>query len=298
MEVELDLGLGEEPTEIAQISDIHFNYCLPEKEEDEEVNNSRLHRIWLANGSSVSSALAAMDAASYCDQTVVTGDTVDYLSKGALELTVKHIFERDPSVICTLGGHDITKQMQTGQPNKLSVDERLDIIRSAWIHDIFYYSRDVGSKVIAVGLDNGQGIFHPMQVEKLKADICRARNEGKIILIFQHEPLSTGKPEDNNVPSLLDYANYKSAYNFYDGAIMCAPEKLNGATAELYSLICENADVIRAVFNGHLHAVFYTEIKASYKDADGNAVSATIPQYTATANAYFKNGIITRIIVK
>lgn len=67
------------------------------------------------------------------------------------------------------------------------------------------------------------------------------------------------------------------------------PADVNTNTLALYGLITESADVIKGVFCGHQHNIFYTEITAK---------NGFIPQYTLTANPYFKNGTLAKIIVK
>lgn len=291
-EIKMNLGLSQR-IEIAQITDVHLNYCLSEELEDQEVNYTKQCRTWLANGESVKSITKAMDVAQYSDQTVITGDILDYLSAGAAELTKKHIFERDPEVICTVGGHDITKQMETGKPDELSAEERLSIIERFWVHDIFYFSKMVKDEIIVVGLNNGQGKYYPCQMERLRKDIKKAREENKFILLFQHEPISTNNPDDvNREPDFIASPSCTKPRNYYNSP-MGRPNDSNVDTVEMYRLITESADVIKGIFCGHYHSFFYTEIKASSK-----AEPAVIPQITAMGNPYFKHvGVVTRIII-
>lgn len=296
-EVNLNLGLGGERIEIAQITDVHLNYCLPDEEEDEEIIYTKKCRTWLSGGESVGAITKAMDVALYFDQTVITGDILDYLSKGAAKLTKEHIFDRDKEAICTLGGHDITKQMETGIPNKLPLEERFKIAQSFWIHDIFYHSKVVGGKILVIGLNTAVGSYYPSQIESLKRDINRAKEENKYILIFQHEPISTGNPQDISVEPVLmassNPANCKPR-NFYSGCIG-KPDSNNEDNNEMYSLITQNADVIKGVFCGHYHSAFYTEIKA-ISQSDGK--ETVIPQYLAMGNPYLGQvGVVTRIII-
>jgi len=296
-EFNLKLGLGGEHVEIAQITDVHLNYCLSDDLEDEEARLTKRCRIWLADGISVTSLNKAMDIASFCDQTVITGDILDYISVGSIMLTKKHIFERNPEIICTLGGHDITKEMQTEQPDKLPLEERLKIVEDFWIHDIYYYSKTIKNKIVVVGLNNGMGRYFTHQVEDLKCEIQKARDEGKYILIFQHEPISTGNPCDTSVePSLVVDGANAPPRDFYNGCIG-APTTTDIPTKEMYSLITENADVIKGVFCGHYHSAFYTELKATYGGEE--KTQTIIPQVIAVANPYFDHaGSVTRIIIE
>jgi hypothetical protein len=143
--------------------------------------------------------------------------------------------------------------------------------------------------VICIGLDNGQGKYLPCQIGKLKEDIEKARKENLIILLFQHENISTLNPSDKEVAAIHMH-NYKPVCNFYDGLkLIGRPDDTEKATLDFYKLLTENADVIKGVFCGHQHNIFYTEILA------GDSV---IPQYTLTANPYFKNGTLAKIIIK
>ena len=184
--------------------------------------------------------------------------------------------------------------MQTGRQNQLSLEERLDTLRKVWPHDIHYCSRVVDDRVICIGLDNGQGKYLPCQTEGLRSDIERARMENKIILIFQHENISTRNPSDTCISTIHDH-NYKPTCNFYDSDNLIArPSDENADTLAVYKLITENADVIKGVFCGHQHNIFYTEIPAT----DPSGEKTVIPQYTLTANPYFKNGTVCVIRVK
>ena len=297
IEMEIDSGLGGETVEIDQITDVHFNYISIADQDDRELMGTREKRVWLNEGASVKSAVKAMDVAAFADQTVVTGDTLDYLSDGAMMLTKRHIIDRDPSVMIALGGHELTKQMQTGLTDELSIEERLSILEKFWHHDMYYYSKDVGGKVIAVCLDNGQGRFWDSQVGKLDADIKRARAEGRILLIFMHEPIAT-RDYCGAIPTLWYSMGAHLKLDLCGANIIGAKPDEDAATKAVYSLITENADVVKGIFCGHWHSMFYANVKASYKDGE-NVKDAVIPQLIAPGNAYLDHaGRVVRIIVK
>ncbi|MBR2460769.1 MAG: metallophosphoesterase [Clostridia bacterium] len=296
IETEIDSGLGGEPVEINQITDIHFNYVAIADESDGEAMGTRSCRKWLREGESVKSAINAMNVAEYADQTVITGDTLDYLSKGTEMLTKRHIISRDPGVMIALGGHDLTKQMQTSLPNELSLDERMAILSEFWPHDMFYHAKDVGDKVICVCLDNSRSCFLPCQPDRLDKEIKRARTERKILLLFMHEPIST-RDFKGKLPTLWYSPGAHREYDFCtEDTVGFKPN--DEATKRMYSLITENADVIKGIFCGHRHSMFYTEIIASYSDNEGIHQSV-IPQLVAPGNPYLDHaGRVVRIIVK
>ena len=110
-----------------------------------------------------------------------------------------------------------------------------------------------------------------------------------VVLLFQHENISTLNPADTEVEA-IHHHNYKPVCNFYDAPkLIGRPSDTESATLEFYKLITESADVIKGVFCGHQHNIFYTEILARER---------VIPQYTLTANPYFKNGTLAKIVIR
>ncbi len=294
----IDIGKGGNPVEIVQITDVHFNYCNEEDLADEELAYTKTCRKWLHDAASVTGIRNAISYAKLFDCVVVTGDTLDYQTRGAMELTKREIWDVVPDALITLGGHDVTREMQTGKPNELSVEERLCWLAREWKHDIFYESRVIGDKALVVALDNGCSCYRPSQVKKLKADIARARAENLALLIFEHEPIATrGPAEDDAIP----------AFHIYDSKVRTFLRELIGgsdrdesdATKEVYRLITENADVVRGVFCGHRHSAFYTEIHGTYTDENGAVHERIIPQPVLEGNPYDGQcGHVMRITVK
>ena len=289
----IDSGKGGEAIEIAQITDVHFNICNDLDRTDHESALTERCRKWLAGGVSKAGIQKAMEFASFADQTIITGDTLDYLSHGAMDMMDEYVWNKDETVLCALGGHELTKQMQTGGVNETSLESRLEILRGYWRHDMFYVSRVLGDKAMVIVLDNSMQKYTKYQIEKLKNDIALARENGYVALIFQHEPISTGREEDTAVEAYKVYDS--SVRDFYNliGVIG------NDDTKELYKIITENADVIRGVYCGHMHSAFYTEIKGSYLNERGERVEKNIPQYLLEGNPYDNQcGHVMRITVK
>lgn len=297
-EIHITSGYGDANVEIAQITDIHFNYVSSITDvNDRELEYTKQCRKWNGESESVLSAIRAMDVAQYADQTIVTGDTLDYLSKGALLLTQRYLFSRDPNIIITLGGHDITKQMQTSLNDETPLSERYDMLKTVWSHDLFYVSRNIGKRVLAVCLDNGSGRFLSCQPEQLEQDIIRARNENRIILIFMHEPIAA-KNSSGPIPAIIKMDGADSYFDFNGPKVIGNKATTDEATIRVYELITENADVIKGIFCGHEHSSFHTDISATYQDQTGIHPS-NIPQFVASGNPYFGHcGSVTRIIVE
>ena len=271
----------EKPVQIIQLTDLHISYINEEDKKDEEIMHTRQCRQGYADAVNVPAVCRLMKYASEYDCTVVTGDIYDYLSSGAIELTEKYVWEPYPEVIMAVGGHDFTRQMQTGIVNKVPFEERYKTVQKAWKHDIRYYARLIQNKVLVVAMDNNTDHYREWapayteyQAEMLEADIKKARQNGYIILIFQHEPISTMDPKDTIV-NALGAGPDKDFYNRTGNL-----ESDDAATTRAYGLIRENADVVRGVFCGHLHYDYYTEICGSYLDENSIRQEKKIPQVT------------------
>ena len=186
--------------------------------------------------------------------------------------------------------------MQTKMPDETSLDSRYAILRSFWPHEMHYFSKAVKNKVIAVCLDNSLGVFHPNTAERLEADIKEARREGKIILLFMHEPIKTNS-EDGEIPSIWAMSGAPKSVDFSKEGVGSA-EHTDAETDSVCTLIFENADVINGIFCGHQHSAFCTFVNATYCNESGKH-SAKIPQIVAPGNPYLGHcGIVTRIIIR
>ena len=294
-DIEIDAGIGKEIT-IGVVSDLHFNYCNEEdfKEANPVVMSSYEHRVWRAGGDSVPTARKCLEAISDCDQIIVNGDTLDYLTHGAMELMDKEVWDKYPKVLASLGGHECTKSMQGLLEDETTLESRYELLQKYWRHDIHYVSRLIGEKVLCVVMNNSQGTFYDHQIEPLKRDIALAKEKGYPILIFFHEPIDTADPKDEvTTLEMALLVGNKSTFpkNFYNGTGL--GNKGSEANKTVYNLIVNNAEVIKGVFAGHKHSDFYLEILA--KNSDGT--DAIIPQYVTTA-AIYQDGHILRATIK
>lgn len=264
-ELELETGMVKKPVTIVQISDAHINFCddVDLIERNPSTYSTFKQRDWLAYAASSLNLDNSLKYASYFDQTVITGDTIDYISHGALDLVKTHVFDLYPDVLCTLGNHDTVRVM--GLPNDVPdpspSEERYALLEEIWPHDLYYTSRAVKDQVMVIQLHNGSGMFYKQQIEPMKKDLETARKKGYPVLLFYHIPL----------PLNSDLAE----------------------TKEMEGLIAQNADVIKATFCGHWHKDGETAIEG--KTPDGTAVS--IPQYILTSTAY-DSGHVLKINVR
>lgn len=296
-EVTIDSGKGGEAVEIMHLSDMHFNYQNEQdkKEQNPTLQSTAEHRLWGIDGEFVPKSRALLDYSRDADQIVITGDVLDYLCNGAIELTYREVWDKYPEAILTVGNHDFVQNVQGTVEEVLSEEERWQWIERIWKHDPHYFAKTLKDKVMVVQLNNAENKFYAHQVEQLEKDLLVAREQGYVVLLFMHEPMVTGNPKDIRArPVLPDRDAISDTYDFYTGKRWSNvfPE-IDEETADMFRLIKNNGDIIRGVFDGHIHTSFYTEILA--KTADGQ--DTVIPQYTLCASA-FHGGYGLRITVK
>lgn len=291
---------GMKPLEIVQFTDPHFNYCNEKDfaEANPALMSTHQNRWWLANGKTVDVTRRSFDYAAMSDQTIVTGDILDYLSYGAQELTQKHLFWRDSNLLAAIGGHETTREMQGVVEDTTTEESRLDILKSFWCNDIFYESKILGDRVIAVVMDNGShGTYSEDQFDRLKADLEYARQNDLIVLIFQHEPLCTANPAETDVPFVRpnDANGSRNFFKDYMGGVWVRERLKHEWSIKTHDLIRQSADVIKGVFCGHRHSDFYTEILGM--DQNGTPDQTVIPQYVLTATVYDDLGHMMKITI-
>ena len=287
--------LGGDPVTIAHMTDLHFNYCNEEdfKEANPSVMSTYENRVWLKDGESVPNAAKCLELGSKADQMVITGDVLDYISNGAIELLQTQIWDKYPEALVTLGNHESIRVCQGTVEDTTTFESRIDILKKAWKHDIFYTSKIIEEKVMVIQMDNASdnsypGRFWECQIEPLKNDLALAREKGYVVLLFYHIPIATNNPEQGVVNPIYGkdggpayFATWGTSHNADD------------ASAAVYDIIVNNADVIKGTFCGHLHSDYYTEIIA--KNPDGT--SAVIPQYILRGTPY-EHGHVLWITVK
>lgn len=293
---DIDLFVGDKKDhkiEIVQISDIHFN-MFDEYDDSPTLKSTKQFRKWLANGEGVDAAIRSMNYAKQFDQTIITGDILDFLSHGAMTLMDKYIWDADPNIMCAIGNHEYVQQMQGIEPEIYTLEERRKMIQDFWRHDIVYTSKILFNKVVCVVMDNGDGRYvSQSQYDKLSKEIETARQNQRVILIFQHVPLATGNPDYSALWPLTSAADTANCpLDFCNDKIGCSHE----LSKSIHELIKSNADVIKGIFTGHWHGNYYTEIDASYSDAEGKH-KTIIPQYVLTSNSYNGTGHVNKISV-
>ena len=167
------------------------------------------------------------------------------------------------------------------------------MLKDNWEHDPIYTSRVLRDKVMVIQMDNGLNdrdevaqphsgnLFRPEQVELLKKDLELAKKNRYVVLLFFHEPIGTGNPADKVVNATYipgADSGVHTTQNLYEN-VAAGTNHDSEASAAIWNLIRENSDNIAAVFAGHVHGDFYSEILGKTRN---------IPQILLTGMAYEK----------
>lgn len=255
-EARFDSGKGGDPAVIVDMTDMHLG-DFPK---------------------SIENTQRCMNYAASYDQTVITGDTINYISQTQFDLLQRMIWDNDPTALVVLGNHDTLMDTAT-------IEQRYQMVQDVWKHNVYYTSKVIKNKAMVIQLDNSLGYFWPEQVSQLKEDIEIAHKNGYVVLIFIHMALRTNNPTYDKCVSF--YPSGTAVKLGTSGVYNSTP-----ATEEVYSLLTDNADVVKGVFAGHVHANYYMEINA--KTSDGK--DAVIPQYILSP-VYSDNGMVMKITV-
>ena len=178
-DVYIDAGIGEEIC-IGHVSDLHFNYCNAQDmaEANPVIMSTIEYRLWQANAKALPNAQRALEfLTEQCEQTVVNGDTLDYLTHGArwimiaalagpkTEIDLKNIYVRNVRIIGStlrsrapsvkaeiLAGivRDVYPKIEAGLV-KPTIHAVLPIEKAEEAQDILYQGRNIGKVVLTVG---------------------------------------------------------------------------------------------------------------------------------------------------
>ena len=288
---------------VVQLTDLHIGYC-----NEEDLNNPTLASTaqnrgesatpptWPNRNSVLRNLGYALDYADGLDanQIVITGDALDYLSMGGLNLLKEKIWSRYPGkVLIATGNHEMVQKMCGKVDETVSETDRFKMLKDNWEHDPIYTSRVLRDKVMVIQMDNGLNdrdevaqphsgnLFHAEQVELLKKDLELAKKNRYVVLLFFHTPIGTGNPADKVVNATYipgADSGVHTTQNLYEN-VAAGTNHDSEASAAIWNLICENSDNIAAVFAGHVHGDFYSEILGKNRN---------IPQILLTGMAYEK----------
>lgn len=265
---------------LVQLSDLHINNLSKKDFADNRQTVFSFYRT-RRFGLNAEFAQVAERALKYADavadQVIVTGDTLDNLNEGALDVQKRLIWSRYPNIISTTGNHEWMEVTVGSMAEVLTKEQAKARLQEDATHDVLYSSK-VQKGVMIIQMDNaalndGRGYgygYEESQITRLAADLEIAKNNGYTVLIFQHVPLQTdeGKFNEIRTPESTP-ANTKPT-----GEI----------NKRMIQLIKDNSDVIKGIFCGHEH------------DSSESTVGG-IPQYLADGN-HKSGGYAVKITVK
>ena len=296
----IDVGVKEEKN-ILLISDIHLsNWNLMDFEEKNPIILETIdkRRSTFKREDTLLNVERIMNYAHLFDKVIVAGDTIDYLTWGAIDYIQRYIYNKRHDALVLLGNHDTRRAMGHSMLDPSTLASREEMIKTVIKTDLYYHSEIIGGKTLVIGLNNGEAKYTPWQYKKLFRDLEMARKNSLSVLIFQHEPICTYNENEKEVMPIYisSPGSYNTGKNFYDNPDRAGSSMSDGDTMRLYRLITENADIIKGVFCGHWHNEAYTEIVGSYVK-NGIKIQKTIPQYVTDAVAY-DNGHMMIITVR
>lgn len=302
-EVVVDSGTGGDAVEIGVISDTHFSYCNEEDLKDPVLASNWEVRNYFKYPTTQEPLLNSIEFAGFMDQIVLTGDAIDYLAKGSIDLLNKYLWDIYPETLIPLGNHEPEKKMTGKVPNTTTLEQRYAELQRYWKHDIYYTEKilknDNGTeKVMLIQIDNDREHFWDHEIPLLEASIAKARQKNIPILMFAHVPLNTRNPDDAVVTTIHSNEYGKTTENFFNKSNFIGNRGSSDTAADnaIYDLITKNADIIKGFYAGHWHMEFYTEIWGKNADGTDNK-NLVIPQYVVTTSTGDK-GHALRITVK
>ncbi len=307
-DVDIDLG-GKNEYTIAHLSDMHLVAMNDDDFLDPQLAKSYLSRK-NAFPDAERNARIAMKYASFFDKTILTGDVLDYLSVGGLDL-LKDIVGKTKALV-TMGNHDYRKVWYDTYTDTVDVEQRYALCQKNWPYNhIHYQSEIIKDKFMIITMDNGadysntyenyynkeftakdaKGNAKTATMDKFFADDIKiAKDNGLAVLIFQHCPIWPNSREN-----FYDLINGKNG-NFGNWYIGSSNLKQSDIDKKMYKQITENAKIIKGIFCGHTHDNYYTEIKAKATPAS-TSYDSVIPQYILGLNARLYGNAI-KITVK
>jgi len=272
---------------LSQVTDIHLN-ILSDKD---FINNRQTmlsyyrNRQDLRDGAKIPNAVNALayaDAVS--DQIIITGDTLDGLTFGGLESTVRVFRDKYPTVISTLGNHDNSEDA-SGMTTILEMRDYDDILASYdnySSHDVRYSSKLMNNRLLVIQMDNAESFYTTEQCEQLEADLALAAENGYKVVLFQHIPLDIDNFADGTKSYTPESEWAVKTYRSNTIKGLSATETNNVGT--IMSLLAQYNNVVEGIFCGHMHDAIDTTVQG-------------IPQYISYANQ-LDDGYVLKITVR
>ncbi len=267
-------GANDEVITLSHVTDVHLN-VLNERDfanarpEVISFYRNRYHLKDAQTAKATKNMMKAADALS--EQVILTGDTLDALNYGSLDLMKRLMITPYPNAIHASGNHELWQDTGVGQiSDTMTMDEKRAVYQEYMPHDSAYSTKLLKNKVLLIQIDNavswGEGSYSysEEQYQALSRDLAMARENNYTVIIAQHLPLQFGvKTGDNknnnqileaNAPNNLSGVKVDMSSN--DAYIMTDPAGTMGTrtvATKTHRLITSYSDVIKGILVGHHH---------------------------------------------
>lgn len=253
----LELG-AEKPFKFLHISDNHTSLA-DEREEEKKLELAQNRELCFKNANKI--LFEARDFIKENNTFMVhTGDLIDFISEKNYEFATEYAESCD--IFMAAGNHEFANYLGEHEDKEYK-NRSADRINACFKNDIFFDSRIVNGINIIVA-DNSYHQFEAWQLERLKEEV----KKGKPILMFMHTPLYDEATYNCMVNELKN--NCAFLMNVPDELVDLYPEALHyhhratKETKEAYDYIV-NEPLIKAIFAGHIHRNFESEINETTK---------------------------------
>ncbi len=253
----LNLG-AEKPFEFIHISDNHIALA-DEREEEKKRELAENRSQCFKNALSVLEA--ARDYANKNNTFVAhTGDLIDFISEKNYEYATEYASSCD--LFLAAGNHEFANYLGEHEDEEYK-SRSANRVNACFKNDILFDSKIVNG-INLLAIDNSYHQFLPWQLERLKKEV----EKGLPILLFMHTPLYDEKTYDYMINKLHNSCAF--LMNVPDELVDLYPEALHyhhratETTKESYKYILEEP-LIKAVFAGHIHFPFESDLNESTK---------------------------------
>ncbi len=190
-----------------------------------------------------------------------TGDLIDFVSERNLE-EVK-AFTDSYDCFMAAGNHEFSLYVGEAKEDAAYRNLSLDKVQSVFKNDIRFSSRKVNG-INLISIDNSYYLFEEDQLNKLRFEL----NLDMPTILFLHTPLYSKETYDfctDNGKSLPAYLMSVPEEMMIDySPDRFEQQKQDEVTKEAYDLIT-NSRNIAAIFSGHLHKDFESELSPNIK---------------------------------
>ena len=288
-------GSNNETVTLSHVTDVHLNLLNKRDFANArpEVISFYRNRYHLMNGRTANATEKMMSVAdALSDQVVLTGDTLDALNYGTLDLMKRLMITKYPNALHASGNHELWQDTGVGQiSDTMTMDEKRAVYQEYMPHDSAYSTLLLKNKVLLIQMDNavswdeGSYSYSEEQYQALAKDLAIARENNYTVIIAQHLPLQfgvkTGANKNNNQILAADapnnFSGNKVDMSSNDAYIMTDPDGSRGGrevATKTHRLITSYSDVVKGILCGHHHEAAVLDVI----DIDTNQMTG-IKQY-------------------